>query len=78
MIEVIKSLEEAGFIIRQQHPEHGRILQIVLTPAGHAKVTTAYDAVKRLEDKMLSGFRQREQTMLRSLLERCWANLEAD
>jgi len=76
MIEIIKNLDTLGFITRHSHPEHGRIIQTVLTEAGRAKLAEAHQVVGAIETEMLDGFSGDEQTLLVGFLQRCSNNLE--
>ena len=76
MIEIIKNLETAAYITRQAHPEHGRIIQTVLTENGRAKLTTAHEVVGKIEERMLSGLKAAEQENLTAYLQKCCENLE--
>lgn len=77
MIEIIKNLEAAGYVSRQSHPEHGRIIQTVLTGNGRTKLATAHEVIGKIEDKMLVGLKTEEQELLTLYLQRCLDNLEA-
>lgn len=76
MIEIIKGLEAAGFVTRQSHPEHGRIIQTILTTDGHAKVAAAHEVVGKIEEKMLVGLKAGARETLAASLQHCCENLE--
>ncbi len=76
MIELIKSLEGAGFVARQPHPEHGRFLQTHLTESGRAHLVAAHQVMESIETKMLSGVAAADQEMVAKVLRRCCENLE--
>ena len=76
MIEIIKGLQHLGFIVRQSHLEHGRIIQTKLTTLGSEKVSSAHKLVTEIEKKMLLGLTSGEQELLASYLEKCLINLE--
>lgn len=76
MIEIIKNLETAGFVSRHAHPEHGRIIQTILTPNGHTKLTEAHQLIEQLEEKMLAGLSPSERTTLAAYLQHCFKNLD--
>jgi len=76
MIEMIKSLEAAGFVVRQSHPEHGRFLQTMLTERGRANLVAAHQIMERIEDKMLSGVAAEDQELVAEVLRQCCENLE--
>lgn len=71
MNQIVMGLEAEGWIARHPHPEHGRILQIALTPAGRAKVQQAHERVLRIEAVMTAPLSTAEQTQLADLLRRC-------
>lgn len=75
MIQLIKTLERQGWIARQPHPEHGRIIQTQLTDSGRALLHQAHDRVNNIEEKMLSGLNEAEQTQLAQALRQCEGNL---
>jgi len=76
MIEIIKNLETAGFVSRQAHPQHGRIIQTVLTENGRSKLATAHEVVGQIEEKMLTGLTMEERESLTIYLQYCLDNLE--
>ncbi len=76
MIEMIKSLEGAGFVVRQSHPEHGRFIQTILTESGRANLVAAHQVMEGIEKKMLSGVAAGDQEMVAEVLRRCCENLE--
>jgi len=76
MIEIIHGLQQLGLIVRQSHPEHGRIIQTQLTPLGCEKVTSAHKIVARMEAKMLTGLTSSDQKLLAAYLEKCRINLK--
>jgi DNA-binding MarR family transcriptional regulator len=76
MIEIIKGLEASGFVARQSHPEHGRIIQTVLTESGRTKLGLAHKQVRAIDEKMLSDLKTEEQAALTVYLQQCCENLE--
>jgi DNA-binding MarR family transcriptional regulator len=52
---VLATLERDGLIERHQHPTHGRILQVVLTPEGERRLAAATPAVRALEAAIEDG-----------------------
>jgi DNA-binding MarR family transcriptional regulator len=76
MIEIIQGLQQLGLIVRQSHPEHGRIIQTQLTPLGSEKVTSAQKIVAEMEAKMLVGLTSSDQKILANYLEKCRTNLK--
>jgi DNA-binding MarR family transcriptional regulator len=76
MIEIIQGLQQLGLIVRQSHPEHGRIIQTQLTTLGSEKVASAHKIVAKVEAKMLLGLTGSEQKILANYLEKCRINLK--
>ena len=76
MIEIIKGLEAAGFVSRKSHPEHGRIIQTILTASGSAKLTEAHRVVNQIEAEMLAGVDAEDQRAMAAGLRQCFENLE--
>lgn len=76
MIEILQGLESGGFVVRQRHPAHGRILQTTLTERGRSVLAEAHAAAAVVETRMLSGFERQEQDRLAELLVRCCNNLD--
>jgi DNA-binding MarR family transcriptional regulator len=71
MNEIIAHLEAVGLITRQPHPEHGRILQAYLTPAGEQLLIQADQLVAAVEKQMVSGLSQLEALQLEEWLRLC-------
>jgi DNA-binding MarR family transcriptional regulator len=76
MIEILKGLESEGYITRQAHPEHGRIIQTVLSSSGQQKLALAHNLVLEIQDRMTAGLAEREKEQFVLLLEACCKNLE--
>jgi len=76
MIEIIQGLEVLGFVARQSHPDHGRIIQTQLTTNGRSKLTSAHIVVDRIEETMLGGLKVEEKKNLSTYLQTCCDNLE--
>jgi len=47
--QVVRKLEERGFVVRQQDPGDARVRRIVLTPAGRSLLTKALRDVERAD-----------------------------
>ncbi len=76
MIEIVQGLENQGIITRQAHPEHGRIIQTMITPGGRNKLASAHQVVSGIEHQMLSGLKVEEKRSLQAYLQTCCDNLE--
>lgn len=66
--EMVKAMEERGWIDRAADPNHGRVIHLRLTDAGREILDAAHAAVAALEDEMLAGIaaRDRFQDQLRA------------
>ncbi len=54
--EMVKQMDEKGWIARAPDPFHGRVVRLGVTEAGKALLQQAHDAVARLELDMLASF----------------------
>ena len=77
MIRILDLLEAAGLLARVAHPTHGRVLQVVLTEAGQARVAACHAGVNAVEAQMLGPLSTAERVQLNDLLGRCAEALEA-
>lgn len=73
MNQVLRELEQKGWVARHPHPGHGRILQADLTRAGHAALRACHRAAGAVEEQMLAGIspghRQQFAATLRACIE---------
>lgn len=74
---IVVILEAAGLIARRADPADARVLRVVLTPAGRARLDECHQAVEAIEEQMLSGLRPEERPWLLDALRRCAAALMA-
>jgi len=74
---LVVSLERAGFLTRQPHATHGRILRTFLTPAGASALGRAHAVVADIHCTMLAPLSETSRHQLVSLLRTC-ANQLAD
>jgi DNA-binding MarR family transcriptional regulator len=61
---LVKGLEAGGLVRRSRHPRHGRILLAGLTPAGRRALNIGYAVGRSLQDRLLSGVRAKDRTLL--------------
>jgi DNA-binding MarR family transcriptional regulator len=59
--EMIKAMEERGWVERSPDPSHGRIIQLRLTRKGREMLDKAHAAVAELEDVMLAAIAPRDR-----------------
>lgn len=53
---ILVNLERDGLLMRRPDPGHGRVLQSELTPAGRDILARAHDAVRVVEDRLVTVF----------------------
>ncbi len=76
MNELVKALEHKGLVARRPDPDHGRVVQMLLTPAGETLVSKCDRVVRQLEDRMLQQLAGTDREQLRSVLWACIDSLE--
>jgi DNA-binding MarR family transcriptional regulator len=73
MNQVLRELEQKGWVIRHPHPGHARILQADLTQAGRAALRACHYVADVVEEQMLAqltpGERQQFTATLRACIE---------
>ena len=78
MNEIVQSLHARGWVEREPHPGHGRILQLDLTPLGRRRLMQAHQVVDAEEERMVAGLAHEERRQFAEWLEQCSVALEAD
>ncbi|GJI94658.1 hypothetical protein RugamoR57_13760 [Duganella caerulea] len=73
---ILVNLERGGLIVRNPHPEHGRVIMTELTKAGQRAVADGAKAADAVERQMLSRLSADEARQLCDLLKRCAAALD--
>lgn len=71
MSEVVAALVDKGYVRREAHPTHGRILRTELTEAGAAALLVCDEIVDGIEEQMLRELTPRERERLLSSLKSC-------
>jgi DNA-binding MarR family transcriptional regulator len=71
MSEVLARLEQKGLIRRGADPDHGRILRVELTPAGHELLAACDRAVDGIEEAMLEQLTPDERETFAAWLTGC-------
>lgn len=69
--EMVKVMEERGWIDRAADPSHGRVIHLRLTDAGREILDNAHIEVAKLEEEMLSGVPARDRDRLQDQLKAC-------
>lgn len=73
--EVVKTMEAKGWVGREGHPTHGRLIHLFLTDEGRRVLERCDAAIDGLEATMLEGLTEVPAATLRKVLQRCVANL---
>jgi DNA-binding MarR family transcriptional regulator len=76
MNELVKALEQKGLVARRPDPDHGRVVQMLLTPVGETLVSKCDRVVRQLEDRMLQHVAGTDRGKLRGVLWACITSLE--
>jgi DNA-binding MarR family transcriptional regulator len=71
MNEVLLALEERGFVLRQDDPNHGRIRQTALTHKGRQALAVCGEKVSSVEASMTSELSATERKELHLLMVKC-------
>lgn len=53
---ILANLERDGLLIRRPDPHHGRVLRSELTAAGQDRLGRAHEAVRLVEDRLVTTF----------------------
>jgi len=76
--EMVKAMEEHGWLSREPHPSHGRILHLKLTARGMALLAQCDAAVDEVEADLLRDLLPDERSELQRLLRVCLGALSTD
>jgi DNA-binding MarR family transcriptional regulator len=77
MNEVIAKLERDGLVARSPAANHGRVLEMTLTRAGHDVLQRCEDAVTEMESRMLADLDDDARAQLLKALKDCVHRLGA-
>lgn len=72
---MVKSLEQNGFIIRKRDEKDGRVMRIYLTDEGKKLEKPVDFKWKQQQEKLLNGISKEERMILRDLMKRMERNL---
>jgi DNA-binding MarR family transcriptional regulator len=75
MNQVLRELEDKGWVIRHPHPGHGRILQASLTRDGQAALRACHGASSAVEEQMLARLSLADRQQLAAALRACIESL---
>lgn len=72
---MVKSLENHGFVVRKRDPEDGRVSRVYLTQAGRDLSEPIEQIWKKQQGKLLAGILPEERLLLRRLMKQMADNL---
>jgi DNA-binding MarR family transcriptional regulator len=75
--EMVKSMDERGWIERSPAPGHGRIIHLRLTRKGRDMLERGHAAAAALESKMLTGLADNDRDEMHAYLKACVESLGA-
>ena len=78
MNQVLRELEQKGWVARHPHPGHARILQADLTPAGRTALGGCHRAVTAIEEQMLAPLAPGDVKRFAAALRACIRALSQD
>jgi DNA-binding MarR family transcriptional regulator len=73
MNAIVNNLEEAGLLVRQPHPEHGRVLQAYITPKGEKLLQEGLRRAEAIEERMMASWPDQQRLQLLQTLQE-WAD----
>jgi len=65
---LVAGLESSGLVVREPHPNHGRILLVSLTTEGQHALRRAREVARRVQEEMVAGLSESESESLSRLL----------
>ena len=71
MNQVLRELEQKGWVTRHPHPGHARILQADLTETGHTVLRACHRAADAVEEQMLAPLTPSDRRQLAATLQAC-------
>ena len=77
MNEVLAALEADGLIVRSPAANHGRVVEVALSPKGHEVLASCDRAVGHMENTMLADLDDEGRQALREMLLSCVHRLGA-
>ncbi len=77
MAKLLSRMERDGLVSTGAHPDDRRATQVSLTRVARTAFPKSLDALAHAEGDVMRGLSRREQVLLKSLLQRVLANVEA-
>lgn len=71
----IKRMEKAGFVVRRRDAEDERVSQVYLTDLGRSIISKVETSLQQMNDIVITGFSEDEQSTLCNYLDRILENL---
>jgi len=65
---LVAGLESSGFVVREPHPSHGRIILVSLTSEGRRALRRAREVAARVQEQMVAGLSESQRASLLRLL----------
>ena len=72
---MVKRMEQGGFVIRRRDTEDERVSRVYLTKAGQAIIESIKTKMNYINDRTFADFSEAEQAQMRDFLLRVLANL---
>ena len=70
--QLLRSLEDAGYLVRGDAPVEGRMRIVRLTRRGHTAYARIHDILRAIEQEWIAELGSRDFTELKKLLVRVW------
>ncbi|HWB84635.1 MAG TPA: MarR family transcriptional regulator [Bryobacteraceae bacterium] len=74
MNQLLRSLEDLGYIVRSDAPDEGRARIVRFTRRGHAVYSKVYDILRDIEQEWSTELGHKDFAQLKGLLARVWAS----
>ncbi len=65
---LVAGLESSGLVVREPHPDHGRIILVSLTSEGRGALRRAREVAARMQEQMVAGLSASQRASLLRLL----------
>ncbi len=72
MNQLLRSLEDSGYLLRSDSPDAGRSRIVRFTKRGHAAYARIHDILRQIESEWISELGLKDFTQLKTLLLKVW------
>ena len=72
MNQLLRSLEDSGYLLRSDSPDAGRSRIVRFTKRGHAAYARIHDILRQIESEWISELGLKDFTQLKTLLHKVW------